>query len=413
MRAVKEFLSSTSDAMIDYILVVSSPDNHHHQDTTTPPNKESREKNLILNALKQRLSSSPLLHREAIPVLPHLLDVPKHLAVIISVVVRHSRRQGYPRRTNNPNDAAFDELCSKCLDVEEQALFRVSQLARKQRRHEGHGSPHDSSPLASPTLSMPPPSPAIIVASTITTTTIVAGGTSSQSSPTSATTRERKISLPGSGKIRKSRKSVRPSTAPNHRDSDDGPSAGNQTDISMPPSPTVANNNNNNNNYYWQGGNTSPSAGQGQFNPGPSGSSGFAKLYTRASISGPSGSGVGRQYVISSPVGPQRLQEAASISGNIQEVMVSSPGPVSPQSPKHFQQGGDEDDTVSFPSSPRPAYLHHPRSTSTDSALLNKNVPSLMSSHSSSSMSQSISTDNTDETGKKRKGLFRGILVRR
>lgn len=342
MRAVKDFLSSSSDAMIDYILVVSSPDDHH-QDPVSTQSKESREKAVILNALHHRMVTSPLLHREAIPVLPHLLDVPKHLAVMTSVVVRHSRRQGYPKRSNNPNDVPFDELCSRCLEVEEQALFRVSQLASKLRRHEGHGSPHDSSSLISPTLPTPPPP---------------AAASSSQSSPTSATARERKISLPGAGKIRKSRKSGRPSTAPSPGDSD-GPSAGNQTDISMPPSPTFTN------------------------------TGGLTRVFTRASIS-------------SSSRHSGQVPESISATMMEETTIVRSP-----------LEGQEDPSSATVPTPPRPAYLHHPRSTSTDSALLNKNVPSLMSSHSSSSFSQSVSTDNTDETGKKRKGLLRGILVRR
>ena len=322
--------------MIDYILVVSSPDDR--QDSVSTLNKESREKTLILNALHQRMTSSPLLHRESIPVLPHLLDVPKHLAVMTSVVVRHSRRQGYPRRTNNPADASFDELCARCLDIEEHALFRVSQLASKLRWHEGHGSPHDSSPLVSPTL------PTLPTAS------------SSQSSPTSATARERKISLPGAGKLRRSRKSGRPSTAPNLGDSD-GPSAGNQSDVSMPPSPTLTN-----------GGNVT-------------------RVFTRVSVSNDS---------------RRSGQVPQSISTTFEDGVVQPDG---------------QENSITLPTPPRPAYLHHPRSTSTDSALLNKTkiVPSLTSSHSSSSFTHSVvsTTDTNDETGKKRKGILRGILTRR
>ncbi|KAH9944375.1 Rho GTPase activation protein [Epithele typhae] len=162
MRGVKEFLTNSLQAMIDYIIVVSTPE-PTNKGPQTPLSSDKHERLRIMNALRQRGATAPVLHREAIPLLPHLLDIPRHLAVITSVVVRYSRTQN----SQPPKDALsgpsvtddrhFAEFSARCLEVEEQALFRVSKLAAKPRRQ--HSEPVINVPIratpASPALASP------------------------------------------------------------------------------------------------------------------------------------------------------------------------------------------------------------------------------------------------------------------
>ncbi|KAI0073136.1 Rho GTPase activation protein [Panus rudis PR-1116 ss-1] len=124
MKAVEDFLGRSSDAMVDYILMLSSVEGT----PSCPPGKDGREKVRAVRLLQHRTANSPILFREAIPSLPYVLDVPKHLAVVCSVVVRHSRKHGYPMKPNDANDVQFNELCLRCLEVEEQALQREDIL---------------------------------------------------------------------------------------------------------------------------------------------------------------------------------------------------------------------------------------------------------------------------------------------
>lgn len=145
---------------------------------------ERHERKRTLNVLKQRTRALATLHRESIPVLPQMLDLTRHLAVVTSIVVRHTRRQ-LPRRTGAATELYVDDFCQKCLQVEEMALYRVSQLASR-LRHRLPDMPDG------PVFMKPPPD--------------------SPSSPSEPYARERKISLPS---IRRSKKrNLRPSTAP-------------------------------------------------------------------------------------------------------------------------------------------------------------------------------------------------------
>ncbi|KAI8995639.1 Rho GTPase activation protein [Trametes punicea] len=184
MRGVKDFLNDSLHAMIDYIIV---------QSPTTPLTSNKHERLRIMNALRQRSATAPILHREAIPLLPHLLDIPRHLAVVTSVVVRYSRTKNFvPDGQCAPEDKAFSEFCSRCLEVEEQALFRVSKLAAKPRRQ--RSEPAVMSIPRMPTNVPLPPSP---------------------SSPKKAA-RGRKLS--STSPRSQTRKSSRPSTAPSNSD---------------------------------------------------------------------------------------------------------------------------------------------------------------------------------------------------
>jgi len=144
--------------MIDYILVVSTPvkDPHGHYIDSAG---DRHDRLNIINSIRQRTVSMPVLDREAIPILPHLLDIPRHLAVVASAVIRNSR--DYQARVNSSEhgDKLLDEFCNKCFQVEEHALRRVSQLASRRRRssipsssNEGHreSSHSPTSPIPVP-----------------------------------------------------------------------------------------------------------------------------------------------------------------------------------------------------------------------------------------------------------------------
>lgn len=169
--------------MIDYINSLSSRSCGLVVPVPSPLSTTDRyERKRMTGVLRQRIKTAPTLNRESIPLLPQMLDLARHLAVVTSIVVRHTRRQ-LPTRTGSATELTVDDFCQKCLAVEEQALYRVSQLASRMR--------HRPAPPASPIfLKSPPESPV---------------------SPSEPLARERKISL---ASIRRPKRNLRPSTAP-------------------------------------------------------------------------------------------------------------------------------------------------------------------------------------------------------
>lgn len=131
MRGVEDFLKDSLPAMIDYIVVVSSPVGD------TPLSNLAYDANRlerldVVNALRQRSQRMTVLDKESIPILPHLLDIPKHLAFITSAIVRSSKNyRSRPKASDDSRNLAVEEFCSICFEVEEEALRRVSQLATK------------------------------------------------------------------------------------------------------------------------------------------------------------------------------------------------------------------------------------------------------------------------------------------
>jgi len=133
MRGVKDFLKDSQPAMIDYILVISTPSSESHDqhpgsasDRHDWSNLANTLSNTLTNTLRRRATTMPALDREAIPILPDLLDIPRHLAIISSAVIRNSRDY---KPSSQPEDRKLEEFCSKCFEIEEYALHRVSQLA--------------------------------------------------------------------------------------------------------------------------------------------------------------------------------------------------------------------------------------------------------------------------------------------
>lgn len=130
MRGVEDFLKNNHQSMIDYIVTVSTP----LSDGITSNGGDARSRHYrlqIANALRRRTKVMTSLERESVPILPHLVDIPKQLAIITSAVVRNSRELIGQPRTSDDVEIAVDEFCSKCFEVEEDALSRASQLVSK------------------------------------------------------------------------------------------------------------------------------------------------------------------------------------------------------------------------------------------------------------------------------------------
>ena len=152
MRGMSGFVSQNIPAMIDYLDAVSTvPDDFTLQSNSASdgslvysqlsgPDKSDRMQ--VVASIRARLENNdeiPTLQKDAIPLLPHLLDVPKHLAIITSAVVRNAKSgaampylsamgsRGPTQSSAREWDLAhFAELS---FDVEAQALKSVATLA--------------------------------------------------------------------------------------------------------------------------------------------------------------------------------------------------------------------------------------------------------------------------------------------
>jgi hypothetical protein len=118
MRGVKSFLEEKIPEMLDYILVVSTPS---PEEASHPPS-EVHPRSRAIRVLQERKQAMPDLQKDAIPHEQHFLDIPRHLAIITSTVVRHSRNI-------TPEDPAVADLFKRCRDVERHALYNVSRHA--------------------------------------------------------------------------------------------------------------------------------------------------------------------------------------------------------------------------------------------------------------------------------------------
>ncbi|KAI0778198.1 Rho GTPase activation protein [Trametes elegans] len=318
MRGVKDFLNDSLHAMIDYIVVVSTPE-QGNKGTSTPLSPDKHERLRIMNVLRQRSATAPILHREAIPLLPHLLDIPRHLAVVTSVVVRYSRTQhnpgggGIPTARTGADDRFFSEFCTRCLEVEEQALFRVSKLAAKPRRQHSEPVISPFSPPGVPPLPLNIPLPP------------------SPSFPLKLGVRGRKLS---STSRRERFRKVGRCTAPSSPEgSQESPARRSLGSVGSPPPP-----------------------------PPP----------TRSSAE------------------PRPLFQSPALP------------PLAPSTSRRPEIPEERSPRT------RPPLAHHPRSTSTDSPLTRKRVPDPLVSPTSDS-----SVELPDESGKRRRNIFRSILTRR
>ncbi|KAG1749985.1 Rho GTPase activation protein [Suillus paluster] len=128
MRGVQDFLKQSLPAMIDYILVVSTPIQDPYSPHSGHP-AHSHQRLNVVSSLHERGTTMPVLERESIPLLPHVLDIPKHLACITSSVIRSARSADPKGKSSEGDNQHLSSLCAQCFDLEEQSLVRVSQLA--------------------------------------------------------------------------------------------------------------------------------------------------------------------------------------------------------------------------------------------------------------------------------------------
>lgn len=153
MRGVKDFLQENLQAMVDYILVVSTPTPAAYPPTSSPVSGHQRLQ--VVDSLRQRGASMSTLHREAIPLLPHGLDVPRRLACISSALVRSARSADQKTVPIDQGDRLYD-LFIKCANIEETGLQRVSQSAVRPTHLVGCNSEHlHEKPQSSPYLVSP------------------------------------------------------------------------------------------------------------------------------------------------------------------------------------------------------------------------------------------------------------------
>src|ERR1700736_6335525 len=109
MRGVKDFLKESLPRMVDYILVISSPMADAHV-PYSGSSVDRRERLAIIDALRSRSATLPALHRDAVPCPPHPVDVPRHLAVITSAVIRASKGKRYKGKSSEPADVQLEEF---------------------------------------------------------------------------------------------------------------------------------------------------------------------------------------------------------------------------------------------------------------------------------------------------------------
>ncbi|KAG1881652.1 Rho GTPase activation protein [Suillus tomentosus] len=129
MRGIKDFLKQNLPAMVDYILVVSTP---IPPDPCSPHSghpAHSHQRLDVVSSLHERSTTMPVLERESIPLLPHVLDIPRHLARITSSVLRSARSADPKDKSSEGDNQHLSGLCAQCFDLEDQSLARVSQLA--------------------------------------------------------------------------------------------------------------------------------------------------------------------------------------------------------------------------------------------------------------------------------------------
>lgn len=140
MRGVQEFLKDSFHGMMDYISVVSTPVS---EGVSSIGNDDtSRHIRHVSNDLRQRTRTMAVLNRESIPALPHLLDIPRHLACISSAVVRKSKESTLVPQPGDDVDKVVDEFCARCFEVEEETFSRVDRIATKIRVASTEDSSH-------------------------------------------------------------------------------------------------------------------------------------------------------------------------------------------------------------------------------------------------------------------------------
>ncbi|KZV77643.1 Rho GTPase activation protein [Peniophora sp. CONT] len=121
MTPVKTFLKETQPQMLDYIVAVSSSKDANRM---APRSEEQSMRKRAARSLDERKRRMPALHADALSVPPRAVDVPRQLAILSAAIVRR------PEATQPASPPShLDKLCTRFMDVEQEALWRVSSLA--------------------------------------------------------------------------------------------------------------------------------------------------------------------------------------------------------------------------------------------------------------------------------------------
>ncbi|KAG8713326.1 hypothetical protein FRC08_013389 [Ceratobasidium sp. 394] len=120
MRSIKTFNEDNVDAMIDYLIFVSTPSERLLSSPTIHPNVHHQyhlppRESAIHTALRARLPTMSAIHRESLPVLPHMVDEARDLAAIASAVVRNAR-------TPKPPEARGEKIAEQGVGPMDETL---------------------------------------------------------------------------------------------------------------------------------------------------------------------------------------------------------------------------------------------------------------------------------------------------
>lgn len=129
MKGVKLFHKENIPLMNEYLKDISTVGPERIRRSSFSEDEDNHIQ--VMSALRDRKSALPTLHREALLFLPHLLDIPKHLAILTSSVVRHARQMRYLDALHSEN---LKHFAATCFEVENMALKCVQQLVRPRAR---------------------------------------------------------------------------------------------------------------------------------------------------------------------------------------------------------------------------------------------------------------------------------------
>ncbi|EIN13747.1 hypothetical protein PUNSTDRAFT_140219 [Punctularia strigosozonata HHB-11173 SS5] len=140
MPRVKTFISESLPQMKDYILYISTPVLEQRKPSIIPGTASAvHGRTHALHVLRERRQSLPMLAREAISHPTLFLDVPKHLAVVSSAVIRQTQTTASTIDSRSRHEPVI-ALRARCFKVEERALRQVNKLANLSRRSPGNVS---------------------------------------------------------------------------------------------------------------------------------------------------------------------------------------------------------------------------------------------------------------------------------
>ncbi|GJJ09690.1 hypothetical protein Clacol_003914 [Clathrus columnatus] len=129
MQGVSNFLEQNREMMISYINQISNP----LPERSRPDVSDKYDRLLIIHSLRdlrENTKSTMPLFSESIPILPYLLDIPKHLAVLSSAVTRQTG-SNY-RSANRPlalgQESLIEEFALKCFEIDSKIMKSIDIL---------------------------------------------------------------------------------------------------------------------------------------------------------------------------------------------------------------------------------------------------------------------------------------------